>query len=181
MATLNDNIKIIRRLTGQTQKEFIKNFTGVTVAMQKSYESGTAKPDILYLQEIAALAGLPMEDLQKKSLTKADVKVFLQKGELVGKADPIQMETYNSLVRTLENITRDKEKTTTILENLTEDKKNTTKIIERLLLVIERQLNSGTSGKAVGARHVSNAEEDDRFFEDARLGRRNFGDKDSHF
>jgi transcriptional regulator with XRE-family HTH domain len=181
MATLQNNIKIIRGLSGQTQKDFIGNFTGVTVAMQKSYEAGIAKPDILYLQELSDMSGVPMEDLQKKPLTKADITISKKKGELVGKEDPATPENFNSLVRTLENLTRDKEKTTAILERLTEDKKNTTDIIMRLLLVIERQINSAQSGKAVGGLHVSSAEGDDPAFEDLQLGRNPNRDKNNPF
>lgn len=89
MLHLKDNIKIIRALLGQTQLEFIKNFSGkITIDMQKSYESGKAKPDILYIQELADISGVSEKDLLSKNLKKTDIKgeaAKVTKGEIVYK------------------------------------------------------------------------------------------------
>jgi transcriptional regulator with XRE-family HTH domain len=74
---LTDNLKLIRALLKQTQAEFIKNFTGkITVDMQKSYEGGKAKPDILYIQELAEMTGVSERELTSKKLSKSDFKAM---------------------------------------------------------------------------------------------------------
>lgn len=80
MLHLKDNLKLIRALLRQTQVEFISNFTGkITVDMQKSYESGKAKPDILYIQELSDLTGISEKELTSKKLVKSDFKGMVEK------------------------------------------------------------------------------------------------------
>jgi hypothetical protein len=74
---------MIRALLKQTQEGFIKNFTGMTVAKQKSYESGKAKPDILYIQELSELTGISDKELTSKKLSKADINAIVENGEKV--------------------------------------------------------------------------------------------------
>lgn len=91
MLHLKDNIKLIRALLKQTQPEFIKNFTGkITVDMQKSYESGKAKPDILYVQELTEMTGIPERELTSKKLIKGDLKAMVEK------VDKGEKNTHNS-------------------------------------------------------------------------------------
>lgn len=83
MLHLRDNIKLIRALYNQTQKEFVKNFTGISEAMQKSYEGGKADPGILYIRELAELTGISEKDLTDKRISKAEIKRLPTKGEKV--------------------------------------------------------------------------------------------------
>lgn len=69
MLHLSDNIKLIRKLSGETQEEFARHFDGVSVAMQKSYEGGKAIPNYLYLKELSKIAGLPIDALQNQLIT----------------------------------------------------------------------------------------------------------------
>lgn len=62
MLHISTNIKKIRRLQDKTQEEFSK-LLGVSIAMQKSYESGKANPDIVYIERLAALSGISFTDL----------------------------------------------------------------------------------------------------------------------
>lgn len=95
---LKDNIKLIRALTGQTQPVFIKNFTGISVDMQKSYESGKAKPDILYIQELADIAGVSERDLTSKKLKKEDIKISIPGEQKEEKGDIMKKSAANSHV-----------------------------------------------------------------------------------
>lgn len=69
----SDNILLIRKMSGQTQAEFSSRFTKVTLGMQKSYEGGKTPPSHLYIQELADIAGLTIDDVQMKKLTKDDI------------------------------------------------------------------------------------------------------------
>lgn len=81
MLHISDNIKLIRALLDQTQPQFIKNFTGITVPMQKSYESAKADPGILYIEELSELSGVSEKDLKNKKLAKSDLKNLAKKEE----------------------------------------------------------------------------------------------------
>lgn len=72
---LSNNIRIIRKLYQDTQAEFAKRFTGVTLGMQKSYETGGTTPSLLYLQELSELGGVTIDQLQKAQLSKSDIKL----------------------------------------------------------------------------------------------------------
>lgn len=94
---LKDNIKLIRKLCGNTQPEFAAKFTGVTTPMQKSYESGKAEPGPLYLEELSEIASVSEKDLRGKKLSKNDIKVVnkVEKGneqhyELINITDDIR-------------------------------------------------------------------------------------------
>jgi transcriptional regulator with XRE-family HTH domain len=92
---LRDNIKLIRALLNQTQKEFIQNFTGISEAMQKSYEGGKAEPGILYIRELAELTGLSEKDLTDKKLSKIDIKRANENAEKVEKVESEDIITFN--------------------------------------------------------------------------------------
>lgn len=83
MLHLKHNIRLIRDLTGKTQEEFAGLFKRVTVAMQKSYESGKASPGPAYLQKLADYAGVTHDDLLNKDLKIQDVEIEedVEKGE----------------------------------------------------------------------------------------------------
>lgn len=75
MLHLKHNIKLIRGLSGKKQEDFIKLFQGVTIAMQKSYEGGKAKPDIVYMQQLAEYSGVTQHELLNKELLIEDIEI----------------------------------------------------------------------------------------------------------
>lgn len=89
MLHLSNNIKLIRELYNQTQEEFVQHFTDVTLSMQKSYESGRAKPGILYLNQLSKLTGVAIEKLKDYPVEVEEV----QKGEKVAKVDHRVIDT----------------------------------------------------------------------------------------
>jgi transcriptional regulator with XRE-family HTH domain len=101
---ISHNIKIIRKIYGLTQPDFVRNFTKVTVAMQKSYESGKAEPGTLYIQELSELTGISEKDLRSKKLIKSDLSK-VEKGEK-GENAKAENTGKNGLV----NITADRDK-----------------------------------------------------------------------
>lgn len=134
MLHLSDNIKIVRKLLGQTQEEFIKHFTGVTVAMQKSYEGQKAEPGVMYMQELSHLAGVTIDKLTKGQLTKNDLKK-VEKVDKVSEPEP-NYETQKEEVVSVQTIF-----------NLSETAKNHSEAdlinarnIERLLNLLENKL-----------------------------------------
>lgn len=74
-SALPNNIKIIRKLHGTKQEIFAQEFTKVTRAMQQSYETGKAEPSGLYMQELARIAGLSVEELTSEILDSTRVKI----------------------------------------------------------------------------------------------------------
>jgi hypothetical protein len=81
MLHIRDNIKLIRSLSRRKQEDFILLFPGVTVAMQKSYESGKAKPDTGYIDRLARMAGISVEDVKDRKLSGSDISVRVEKVE----------------------------------------------------------------------------------------------------
>lgn len=71
---ISDNIKIVRALLKESQDDFRKRFTDITLGKQKSYEQAAANPGFLYINEIAELAGVSEQDFRTKKLTKEDIK-----------------------------------------------------------------------------------------------------------
>lgn len=68
MLHISDNIKIIRKLWGKTQKEFAEYFTGISEINQKSYELNRANPGVLYIIELSKMTGVSEEDLRDRRL-----------------------------------------------------------------------------------------------------------------
>jgi transcriptional regulator with XRE-family HTH domain len=62
MSHISDNIKKIRGLLKETQEVFSARME-VSVGMQKSYESGKANPDIVYLHRLEELTGVKSKEL----------------------------------------------------------------------------------------------------------------------
>lgn len=83
MQHLIDNIKIIRSLYNESQPEFIKRFTGVTLSMQKSYERGSADPGILYITELAEPTTISEKQLISRRIKKEEVIISDTKEEIV--------------------------------------------------------------------------------------------------
>jgi transcriptional regulator with XRE-family HTH domain len=89
MLHLSDNIKIIRELYDERQEDFVKRFSGVSLSMQKSYESGRAKPGMLYMQQLAAMTGVPVDTLKNYPVEINKIKKVSKDGkeENVGLVD----------------------------------------------------------------------------------------------
>lgn len=73
MLHLSRNMKIIRLASNMSQSDFGKVF-GVTKAMIISYESGRAKPDILFLDRLKNKTGLSENQLMNQLLMETDFK-----------------------------------------------------------------------------------------------------------
>lgn len=80
---ISHNIKTIRNARGETQSDFIKHFTQITLAIQKAYELGRTEPKNLYLTELAELSGIPEGKLLTKKITLDDVSIVKGKVEKV--------------------------------------------------------------------------------------------------
>lgn len=144
MLHLSNNIKIIRKLSGLTQDEFRKKFTGTSLAMQKSYELGKARPDVLYMQELADISGIPVDQIMKGRITKLGVDKVenVAEEEAVGFIPPARAGRY-FLEESVKNLTEDRIKSTEIMEKLVDDKIKSTAIIEELTAMLKQQLNLG--------------------------------------
>lgn len=101
------NIKKIRGLHGTTQGDFAK-VMGVSLNMQKSYETGRAEPDIVYYSRLAKLSKVGAEVLATKEVDIADMFVTPAKDEkdekvaleTLGAGIPDVYSTYDPLTRT---------------------------------------------------------------------------------
>lgn len=82
---LNDNIKLIRELSGIKQKDFAK-LIKTNVSNLKTYENTDIRAKAPVLAAIADIAGITVEELEKKKLTHKDVTITLpEKDEKDGK------------------------------------------------------------------------------------------------
>lgn len=72
ISQLSYNVKIIRAMTRLSQSKFGAKFK-VTLAMQKSYEGGKAKPDDLYIQRLSSFTGVPENRLVNQKLREQDI------------------------------------------------------------------------------------------------------------
>lgn len=111
MLHLRHNIKLIRSISGLTQYEFGKLFDA-TKAMIKSYESGKANPDELFITRLSRFAKASKEDLQRILLTEDDVTV--ERGEV----------NLSALKESLKVMARIQMAQTELLLSLTDSKKS---------------------------------------------------------
>lgn len=77
---LNDNIKLIRELSGVKQEDFAK-LIKTNPSNLKTYENTNTKAKAPVLAAIADIAGITVEELKKKKLTHKDVKIVIGQGE----------------------------------------------------------------------------------------------------
>lgn len=77
MDYLSYNIKIIRGITKLSQSGFAEQMQ-VSLSMQKSYESGRAKPDHLYIQRLSQLTRVNENELLTKKLLEKDIPVKVE-------------------------------------------------------------------------------------------------------
>lgn len=76
-----------------------------------------------------------LTDLEKRLLQKA-IQTDVNEG-------PKKGDDYHALIRTLENMSEDKIRSTAVADKLAEDKIRSTAIIEKLVALLERSFNSG--------------------------------------
>ena len=86
MMQINRNIKLIRELSGKKQAEFA-GLIKIKLSNLKTYENTDVRPKANVLTAIAELAGVSLEDLDKKQLTPADIKFNWMKDEKDDKVD----------------------------------------------------------------------------------------------
>lgn len=70
---INDNIKLIRELSGKTQVEFAE-LIKTNVSNLKTYENTNVKPKAYLILNISKYAGVSADDLENKKLYPEDVK-----------------------------------------------------------------------------------------------------------
>lgn len=71
---INDNIKLIRELSGKTQKEFARAIA-TKLSNLKTYENTDVKPKMPVIIAISDIANVSVEDLQDKKLSYKNVKI----------------------------------------------------------------------------------------------------------
>ena len=72
---LNNNIKLIRELSGMTQNDFADLFGNVSKDMLYTYESGKANPNELFKSRVAMIAGIDIKSLETVELKESDIKL----------------------------------------------------------------------------------------------------------
>lgn len=80
MLHISQNIRLVRLLKEKTQVEF-GELLKVSTAMIKSYESGKAKPDELFLSRLSRLTGVLESDLMNRQLKEEDLGKKAEKVE----------------------------------------------------------------------------------------------------
>lgn len=79
MAAINDNIKLIRELSGLKQSAFAE-LIKTNLSNLKTYENTEVRPKANILAAISSFAGVDIEDLDKKLAWK-DIKIKVEKVE----------------------------------------------------------------------------------------------------
>jgi transcriptional regulator with XRE-family HTH domain len=82
---INDNIKLIRELSGKTQVEFAE-LIKTNVSNLKTYENTNVKPKAYIVLNVSKFAGLSSDDLENKKLAPEDINLEGEKDENVDKA-----------------------------------------------------------------------------------------------
>lgn len=71
---VNDNIKLIRELSGLTQAQFAK-LIKTNLSNLKTYENTNVKPKAFVTFNVSLIAGVPIEDMENKKLKAGDIKI----------------------------------------------------------------------------------------------------------
>lgn len=92
MSAFNDNIKLIRGLTGLSQKLFAKLIKS-NESNIKTYETtGVQCKDFIVLRELTDVASISLEDLKSKQLKATDISINVEKVDIIKKGlDTISM------------------------------------------------------------------------------------------
>jgi transcriptional regulator with XRE-family HTH domain len=81
---INDNIKLIRELSGLTQAKFAE-LIKTNVSNLKTYENTSVRPKAFIIFNVSALAGISSDELENKKLIPEEIKInqtWLKKGEI---------------------------------------------------------------------------------------------------
>lgn len=81
---INDNIKLIRELSGLTQKEFAE-LIKTNISNLKTYENTDVRPKAYIVLNVSRLAGISASDLETKKLQAEDITIKVPKVEKVEK------------------------------------------------------------------------------------------------
>lgn len=71
---INDNIKLIRELSGLTQAEFAK-LIKTNVSNLKTYENTNVRPKAFVVFNVSLIGGVPSEEIENKKLKPEDIKI----------------------------------------------------------------------------------------------------------
>lgn len=77
---INDNIKLIRELSGKTQADFAE-LIKTNVSNLKTYENTNVKPKAYLILNISKYAGISSEDLENKKLKPEDINLEDEKDD----------------------------------------------------------------------------------------------------
>lgn len=77
---INDNIKLIRELSGKTQAEFAE-LIKTNVSNLKTYENTNVKPKAYLILNVSRFAGISSEDLENKKLQPEDINLLDEKDD----------------------------------------------------------------------------------------------------
>lgn len=116
MMHIADNIKRIRKLLEETQAEFVKRFTNVSVPMLKSYESGKANPSILFIGELANFTGITEKVLVDGIVTKIVEKVENKKAPASADGGNDSLDV---ALRTIDRLTKERDDLSSRIDYLT--------------------------------------------------------------
>jgi transcriptional regulator with XRE-family HTH domain len=157
---VNDNIKLIRELSGLTQAQFAK-LIKTNLSNLKTYENTNVKPKAFVLFNISLCTNVSIEDLERKRLKASDIKFdrnWMEEeklGEAVEKVETIRADEnsttpHDRLYHVIEARRRDFEKWAELARA---DKERAEKEKDRLLDVIDNNL--ALLIKIVGDIHAS--------------------------
>lgn len=71
---INDNIKLIRELSGKTQVEFAE-LIKTNVSNLKTYENTNVRPKAYLILNICKYAGISADDLENRKLYPEDIRL----------------------------------------------------------------------------------------------------------
>jgi transcriptional regulator with XRE-family HTH domain len=154
---LPTNIKKIREVSGETQKDFGKAM-GVNEAKQKSYERGVvANPGLLYMDSLAKYSGFNQEDLVNKELSIDEIREKVKNVNKVNVVSPEPEQRPLSQEELIEQIRNKPERETLeqAILNMSEANMSNARSIERLISLLEAKQPSrgvkppGISGEGV--------------------------------
>jgi transcriptional regulator with XRE-family HTH domain len=94
---INDNIKLIRELSGKTQLEFAK-VINTNISNIKSYESGKTGPKTPVKLEICRIGGVSLGDLETKKLQPEDIKIDFDRKKVEKDVPTVNRETSETAV-----------------------------------------------------------------------------------
>lgn len=138
MLHLHGNIRLIRQVWQETQEEFGSRY-GASKAMIKSYESGKASPNDLFISRLCKDAGVNENDIINKKLKDTDIKQGqvekVEVGSKIVKPDNLLTQLMRQQNQLMETQNR-------ILSEMKDGIQNKVERIDKMVEVVDTNLNS---------------------------------------